>query len=91
MLVKFFRDNSDNTTLTLNEIARLTGIEIGDIMSTLDSLNFIRQWKGQHVIQVSAKEIENYTRQARFVRLCDPNCLDWNPPEKPSKKERIYV
>ena len=89
VLMKFFQNHSESLALTLNEIARLTGIEIGDILSTLESLSFIRLWRGQHVIQVSAKEIENFTRQAKFVRLCDPNSLEWNPPEKPSKKEKI--
>ncbi len=87
ILLKFFQEHANNPNLTLNEIGRLTGIRTEDILSTLHALNFIRFWKGQHVIQLSAKEIESQLKQTKLIRLCDPSCLDWTPLEKTSPRK----
>lgn len=86
ILLNFFRDHPDMKNLTLNDIARQTGIRTEDILSTLHALNFIRYWKGQHVIHISSSEIESLLKNAKPLRLCNPCCLDWVPPEKTSKK-----
>ena len=52
-----------------------------DIIATLQSLNLIKFWKGQHVISVSPKIVdEHLTKNARRSLRCDPALLTWQPP-----------
>jgi len=61
------------------------GIRIEDIMSTLHALNLIKYWKGQHVISVFPAVIEAHMKQTKKIRLCNPDSLTWQPPEKVGK------
>lgn len=87
VILKFFQEYLNTQNLSLNDIAKMTGIRTEDILSTLHALNFIRYWKGQHVIQVSAKEIENQLKQAKKIRLCDPASLTWWPEKAVAAKK----
>lgn len=78
--------DSTGRSVTIQDIAKLTGIKIEDILSTLHSLNLIKYWKGQHIISVSQKVIDGYLKEAKTIRLCNPDCLTWQPPEKFTKK-----
>lgn len=40
-----------------------TGIKTEDIISTLQSLDMIKVWKGQHVVYVKQEIIEAYLKQ----------------------------
>ena len=77
---------SDVENITMQDIAKNTGIRLEDILSTLHSLNLLKYWKGQHIISITKRVIELFEQQARRIRLCDPNCLHWQPPEKVLKK-----
>lgn len=72
--------------MTILDIGKATGIRSEDILSTLHSLNLIKYWKGQHVISITTKVIENQLQQSKNIRLCKPDCLHWSPPEKGAKK-----
>lgn len=76
-----------NTT-TIQDIATQTGIKTEDILSTLHSLNLIKYWKGQHVISITPTVIEAQIQQAHKFRVCNPNCLHWEPPDKASKSQK---
>lgn len=91
VLLTFLRDNpSLHEHLTLQDLAKMTGIRLEDILSTLHCLNLIKYWKGQHVISVSSRVIETQLLQAQRIRLCNPACLTWSPRDKsvavPAKK-----
>ena len=63
----------------------MTAIKMEDIISTLQALNLIKYWKGQHVICVSDKVIEEQLAASRVAsNLCKPECLKWAP--KSSKR-----
>ena len=70
--------------LTIQEIAKSTGIRTEDILSTLHTLNLIKLWKGQHVICISTHIISSYLAQTKEIKLCDPAYLTWTPPAKSS-------
>jgi histone acetyltransferase MYST1 len=80
VLLNIFRDRDNLPNITIQEISRMTGFKTEDILSTLHALNMIKYWKGQHVISVNQKAVENHLLQAKKVRLCDPACLTWQPP-----------
>ena len=71
--------------LSIKDLAASTAIRSDDIISTLQSLNLIRFWKGQHVISVSAKIVDEHLRaNCRQSLRCDPSLLTWRPPEAES-------
>eukprot|EP01041_Mallomonas_annulata_P003804 gene3804-7569_t len=83
-ILRFLETNSEN--ITIQEMARQTGIRAEDILSTLHSLNLIKYWKGAHIIGISPKIIDSYARSSHKALLCDPNFLSWIPNEKNLKK-----
>jgi histone acetyltransferase MYST1 len=51
------------TDISINDISIQTGIRSEDLISTLQSLDMIKVWKGQHVIYVKQEAIQNYMKQ----------------------------
>eukprot|EP00697_Spironema_sp_BW2_P017521 gnl/Spiro4/9220_TR4855_c0_g1_i1.p1 gnl/Spiro4/9220_TR4855_c0_g1~~gnl/Spiro4/9220_TR4855_c0_g1_i1.p1 ORF type:complete len:405 (+),score=53.16 gnl/Spiro4/9220_TR4855_c0_g1_i1:76-1290(+) len=75
--------------LSIKDISSLTAIKTEDIVSTLQSLNLIKYWKGQHVISVSPKVIEEHLQQnCKQTLKVDPNKLHWTPLASPKTKHR---
>ena len=69
---------------SIKDLSTATAIRTEDVISTLQSLNLIKFWKGQHVIAVSPKTVEEHLRLHSRVSLrCDPECLTWQPPATP--------
>ncbi len=68
--------------LSIRDMSRMTGVKTEDIISTLQSLNLIKHWKGQHVVAVSEKSIQSFLKQAGIISLINPDKLTWQPPEK---------
>eukprot|EP01136_Pigoraptor_vietnamica_P039150 Opistho-1_new@109464 len=69
--------------LSIRELSALTSITTEDIVETLQSLNLVRYWKGQHVICVTPKLIEEHMASAQFKRprlTVDASCIRWTPP-----------
>jgi len=79
VLLDALRSHKGN--LSIRDIALRTAIQTEDIIATLQSLNLIKFWKGQHVISVSPKIVEEHLRKnARRSLRCDPALLTWRPP-----------
>jgi hypothetical protein len=57
----------------------------GYSISTLQSLNMIKCWKGQHVIYVKQEAIDEYMKQNKQLRLCHSEYLIWEPPKERKK------
>lgn len=71
----------------------MTSITQTDIISTLQSMNMVKYWKGQHVICVTPKLVEEHIRSNQFKRprlTVDRSALRWAPrrygPPKGGKK-----
>ena len=56
--------------LTIQKMSQQTGINVQDILSTLQSLDMIKCWKGQHVVHVKQEVLEQYMKQ-KYVLVCD--------------------
>jgi len=68
--------------------SRMTSITQTDIISTLQTLNMVKYWKGQHVICVTPKLVEEHIKSAQYKRpvmVVDTSCLRWCPPQKVPK------
>ena len=67
--------------LSIRDISLMTAIKTEDIISTLQSLNLIKYWKGQHVISVSQKVVDEHQKlHGRRSLRCDPSLLTRRPP-----------
>lgn len=52
--------------LSVRELSAITSITQTDIISTLQSLNMVKYWKGQHVICVTPKIVEEHLKSSQF-------------------------
>ncbi|XP_044728430.1 histone acetyltransferase KAT8 [Chrysoperla carnea] len=80
-------------TVSIKDLSVMTSITQTDIISTLQSMNMVKYWKGQHVICVTPKLIEEHIRSNQFKRprlTVDKSALRWTPrrygPPKLGKK-----
>ena len=65
-----------------------TSITQEDIISTLQTLNMVKYWKGQHVIIVTPKLVEEHLNSAQYKRppiTVERASLRWSPPYKKQK------
>ena len=73
--------------------SNMTSITQEDIINTLQSLNMVKYWKGQHVICVTPKLVEEHVKSAHYrkpVLSVDTSCLRWAPPGKKIKKVKHW-
>jgi len=80
VILQTLEKHFQNTSVV--DIARLTGIKTEDILSTLHSLSLIKYWKGQHFISFSQKIMDTMQVESKKIRLCNSDCLTWEPLEK---------
>ena len=76
--------------LSIKDMSLMTAIRPDDIITTLQSMGLIKYWKGQHLISVSPKVIEEHlSRQAnRNFIVFDESKLNWVPPAKEPQAAR---
>ncbi|BBM97999.1 histone acetyltransferase MYST1 [Marchantia polymorpha subsp. ruderalis] len=60
VLLEILRDHRGN--LSIKDLSAMTAIRNDDIITTLQSLNLIKYWKGQHIISVSAKIVDEHLK-----------------------------
>ncbi|EGC37429.1 hypothetical protein DICPUDRAFT_76975 [Dictyostelium purpureum] len=86
VLLEILRKHKGN--LSILDISNMTSIRTEDVISTLQSLNLIRYWKGQHIISVTPKAIEEhlkvYSKQSSRI---DPKCIRWAPLNPPTAEK----
>jgi len=78
-------------TLSIKDLSSLTSITVEDIISTLQSLNMVKYWKGQHVICVTPKLIEDHLKSFPSKKppiMVDRTCLKWSPPYKRTRAKK---
>ncbi|RKP07347.1 acyl-CoA N-acyltransferase [Thamnocephalis sphaerospora] len=67
--------------VTIEEIANATAITPQDVMHTLQSIDALKYYKGQHIICLSNKVVDAYKRaEQKKRRRIHPELLDWKPP-----------
>lgn len=71
--------------LSVRDLSALTSITQTDIISTLQSLNMVKYWKGQHVICVTPKIVEEHLKSSQFEKpkiIVDPGIIKWTEHRK---------
>lgn len=72
-------------TLSIKDLSAMTSITQPDIISTLQALNLVKYWKGQHVICVTPKLVEEHIKSSEYKRprlTVDTSSIRWTPPLK---------
>ncbi|XP_072050843.1 histone acetyltransferase KAT8-like [Amphiura filiformis] len=83
VLLEILRDFKG--TLSIRDLSVMTSIAQNDIISTLQALNMVKYWKGQHVICVTPKLVDEHLKSAQYKRprlMVDVSCLKWAAPRK---------
>jgi histone acetyltransferase MYST1 len=74
--------------VSIKDLSKMTSFTIADITDTLNSLNMVKYWKGQHIICVTSKAIEEHIKAMEHKKPTieiDPIYLKWEPPKKTPK------
>jgi histone acetyltransferase MYST1 len=67
--------------LSIRDLSKMTSIKTEDIISTLQSLNLIKYYKGQHVISLTPKVLEEHEKHmAKQSRDIEAKYLHWTAP-----------
>nr|ABU97226.1 MOF [Drosophila simulans]ABU97234.1 MOF [Drosophila simulans] len=68
--------------ITIKELSEMSGITHDDIIYTLQSMKMIKYWKGQNVICVTSKTIQDHLQLPQFKQpklTIDTDYLVWSP------------
>lgn len=63
VLLNLLGEHDTSKDISIKDISAHTGIKTEDIISTLQSLDMIKVWKGQHVVYVQQDVINEYMKQ----------------------------
>ena len=65
----------------MQEISAKTCITSDDILHTLQAMDALKYYKGQHVILLSNKSLADYEKSCKKQKLVfDEDALVWTPP-----------
>jgi len=79
VLLEILRKHKGN--ISIKDLSKMTSIKPDDIISTLQSINLIKYWKGQHIISVTPKIIDEHMKKnPKTLQLIEPSKLHWTPP-----------
>lgn len=71
---------STNEEVTIEEISQKTSITTPDILHTLQSIGALKYYRGQHIICLGDKVVEQWEKiQQKKKRIISPEKLDWRP------------
>merc|ERR1711976_554223 len=79
-------------TLSIKDLSAMTSITQPDIISTLQALNLVKYWKGQHVICVTPKLVEEHIKSSEYKRprlTVDTSAIRWTPPLKRTATKQV--
>eukprot|EP01087_Luapelamoeba_hula_P016317 TRINITY_DN5015_c0_g2_i1.p1 TRINITY_DN5015_c0_g2~~TRINITY_DN5015_c0_g2_i1.p1 ORF type:complete len:447 (-),score=87.16 TRINITY_DN5015_c0_g2_i1:41-1381(-) len=81
VLLEILRKHKGN--ISIKDMSQMTAIKTEDIISTLQSLNLIRYWKGQHIISVTPQVLDEHLKlAAKYSKYTiDARMLHWTPPK----------
>lgn len=83
VVLEVLREHKGN--ISVKEISNKTAFRTDDILSTLQSLSLLKYWKGQHIISVTPKIIDEHLKTINYNprMTIDPDRLVWTPPLPP--------
>jgi hypothetical protein len=79
VILETLRDHKAN--MSIKDISERTAIRTDDVVKTLESLSLIKYWKGDHIISVTQRIVEEHLRSIANQKNIDvdPIRLHWTP------------
>jgi histone acetyltransferase MYST1 len=80
IILTLLREHKDEP-LSIKKISSITAIKVEDLVSTLQSLQMIKEWRGQHIIDITKKMLDDHITASEKTKmnLCNPNAIRWAP------------
>lgn len=67
--------------ISIDQLSALTSFTTDDILHTLQAIDALRYHRGNHVIVLSEKVIDDWEKLQKKIKCrIDPKCLQWTPP-----------
>jgi len=78
VLLDILQQNRAN--ISIKDLSKMTSIKSDDIITTLQSLNLLKYWKGQHIVSVAPKVIDDHMKKKKKDEVTiDPTKIHWTP------------
>ncbi|XP_061557296.1 histone acetyltransferase KAT7-like [Phycodurus eques] len=79
-----YLNNFQGKEISIKEISQETAVNPVDIVSTLQSLQMLKYWKGKHLVLKRQDLIDDWKAKERKrgnSKTIDPSALKWTPPK----------
>lgn len=82
VLLGLLRENKGG--LSIKDLSTMTAIRAEDIVQTLQTLNLVKYYKGQHILSVTPRVIEEHLKTYKLSRdvQIEGNRITWEPHNK---------
>ncbi len=81
VIIKILLERAGKSDISVQDLSIITSIIPDDILHTLQALDIIKYYKGQHVVVLTEKVIQDYERAIKKPSIrFDPKALSWTPP-----------
>lgn len=72
---------SKKPEMTIEDVANISAMTTTDVLHTLQTLNMLKYYKGQHIMCLTDAVVEKYNKQKQKNRVrIDSTKLQWKPP-----------
>ena len=79
VLMEILRKQKAN--ISIKELSERTAIRTEDIVATLQTLGLIKYWKGQHILSITPKAVDDHMKaMAKQTLRIRPELIRWTPP-----------
>lgn len=67
--------------ISIDQLSAMTSFTTDDILHTLQAIDALRYHRGQHIIVLSEKMLDDWEKLQKKIKCrIDPKCLQWTPP-----------
>ena len=67
--------------VSIDQLSAMTSFTTDDILHTLQAIDALRYHRGQHIIVLSEKILDDWEKLQKKIKCrIDPKCLQWTPP-----------
>lgn len=70
-----------SSEISIDQLSVMTSFTTDDILHTLQAIDALRYHRGQHIIVLSEKVLDDWEKLQKKIKCrIDPKCLQWTPP-----------
>ena len=79
--VKKQQSSAIASEISIDQLSTMTSFTTDDILHTLQAIDALRYHRGQHIIVLSEKMLDDWEKMQKKIKCrIDPKCLQWKPP-----------